>query len=82
MGLQTPAAVSTRKPTTLQAASCLCRDRFVGSEQQTLWADLKVASEAEQDMVLFAATAALRLESHLCTGASARVEPRHVDDAV
>ena len=58
-----------------------CKLQAVSAETVS-WA---LSSKAEQDMVLFAATAALRLESHLCTGASARVEPRqprHVDDAV
>ncbi|CAE7376592.1 unnamed protein product [Symbiodinium sp. KB8] len=63
------------------AANQLRRRRLAGSERAA-WADaLQTATSEECDAVLFAASAARRLEAHLCT-ANSESRPRLIDDDV
>ena len=69
----TPLTATTAVAPADDTANRLCRSRF---ERNSWWEALAEASAAEQKAVRFAATAASRLESHLCTETSTSVEPR------
>ncbi|OLP94192.1 Inosine-5'-monophosphate dehydrogenase [Symbiodinium microadriaticum] len=60
----TPLTATTAVAPADDTANRLCRSRF---ERNSWWEALAEASAAEQKAVRFAATAASRLESHLCT---------------